>query len=823
MPRIPGIREEISTNVPSRKAVNSGGQFSKALQNLGGTFSNISQDISARRKKAQDLSDYHDKLFQIEQEWNETDRQLKADLNRDGTLRQDKYGTDEKGRPFQYSEVVQEFWDSAIPRYTESMVSDEATQMFLRDARSNQKRTSIKADALQFNMEVKYRDEKFLQDVQDVSKSIANQTEIDFETITGQYERLSQRLANEYNEGYMNKENFSVRHDELKQNLAKAILGNMETEGNWSDMLYFLDAGSKPKREFFELVDGQMTRKFKGKMTDLTLLPEDERKDMERRTGQKFKGNDFLGNEYEWIAGTLTSDQIKQWKDKALRESRKDTIVSKRALMKDLSALKEQAYSMQVDLTEGASKQNFRIKLNQIRNLNFEGNRGEKARILMDMFTTYFVNDTMGDFPKMPSGVRQRSLENFKKLPSEDIINRVSTEFPELETEVESLKKQTPSTLRKIKNDALASLSKFDAQIRKQYMNDFAGFILSPQGANDSQARKALSNRDYTKYKERLIKIREEQGLPQNVNAVPKAALNKFKANFTAPNTTARDKKNIFLDEMRSWGPLWSEVQAEYSSMDGIPSSLKAASMLRDTNAIEDIFELTDPEKSQGLKNLTKDLASDSDISAEISDNETWQQFSKSMVLMDKGTDRSLTGITSSFKDVVALKARDYINQDNSMDIDDAVEKASESILTTSFDLVEGDDSSVYIPKGMNVDSGVVESFINLYSETDSLKKYFKPPKEYINNMKSKKEFEGLSDEKISETYYNRLENSGKWVTSPDNTGLMYIVTDPSNGQDYRITDKDGNAVFEWNRISGDKEALLESEGFFQMLGEGLR
>lgn len=136
-----------------------------------------------------------------------------------------------------------------------------------------------------------------------------------------------------------------------------------------------------------------------------------------------------------------------------------------------------------------------------------------------------------------------------------------------------------------------------------------------------------------------------------------------------------------------------------------------------------------------------------------------------------QNSDGSDSVLANSVRAQVELEAKKLMNADYNMSAKEAAQRGYQAIIGRNFNLASGNKSQVLVPNqlgGHPMDSNLVAQFLGTYSHEERFKELdVGTPKSYIKGHESKAD--------AQDAYYQRLADTGRWVSIKDGTGIKLV------------------------------------------------
>lgn len=220
-----------------------------------------------------------------------------------------------------------------------------------------------------------------------------------------------------------------------------------------------------------------------------------------------------------------------------------------------------------------------------------------------------------------------------------------------------------------------------------------------------------------------------------------------------------------------------NEVAAENSELKGIEAAVYAPESIRG--------QVIDTIKNQGAINEAfKKLPR-----ADYLQNETIRKIRSETIsdfnraVFDSSDSSGTANVVNSFQSLIELRVKNELNRNPDANIGDLVKRARKDIIDSQYEIVDGRNSTVLVPKNINgrgIDGGVVADFMT----QNSSKAFYKSSRVQI----------PPAWKEHSEQYYEYLEENGKWVTNKDQSGLKLVRKNP-NGTHTPVFDQYGKPI----------------------------
>lgn len=175
--------------------------------------------------------------------------------------------------------------------------------------------------------------------------------------------------------------------------------------------------------------------------------------------------------------------------------------------------------------------------------------------------------------------------------------------------------------------------------------------------------------------------------------------------------------------------------------------------------------------------------------------------------LRHKGVDGTSKPFLNAMRKQVMLESKKMVLDDPGLDMDDAIEKASDKVYGSNFMVVQGANSKTLIPRvtpsGRAYDQKLTESFIKSHSTKDyfnsidlfvpeGFKAKFSQKDDVVISYKGTKVVK-QSLKSAKDSYAKYLADNAFWEANADGDGLILMVND--RGQKKVITDSEGNEI----------------------------
>lgn len=343
-------------------------------------------------------------------------------------------------------------------------------------------------------------------------------------------------------------------------------------------------------------------------------------------------------------------------------------------------------------------------------------------------------------------------------------------------------------------------------QIKTQQDKDPAGFMIASDKEVNTLYQGTKDGQGFERYATTLSNKQRHLGLP--VNVIPKGEA-VARANLLLASPDA-ESTNVALVEMQQrYGKFFPKV------MDEIAKSNKDVADYK-------VISLAPPESRENLIDAIKNKDA---IEKAINGDELLKTQSKtigihasSMMSNFRGAlrgfseDSGSVETVNSIQNLVTLQAkRDLIKNPNA-DMQQVVSKAYNDVVGANFNIIDGGKSSVLVPRRVgNYNIGdneakIFKTFMSVYSKPENLKELgvYVPAGNIANqealvaqgNDPGSQELNRIAANRMTseEAYLTRLAQNSKWVTNPEQTGLM-LVQPKANGGVEAVVNKYGKPV----------------------------
>lgn len=783
-----------STVVSQNTGISPGalGATGRALQRLGAQGTKFAADLLSKRKKIQTDKFVHERRTETHLELQKRELELKRQTPADGTG---------------YSEAYSRVLKSVVDRNASGAPTEDARQAYLRSVRPLLLRASVNADSY----ENERKTEAAVTGISERVNKNANHfvSYPDPDVAADQFLNDVSYIRNASSDLFT-KEQAEQLVNQTRSAYAKAILDGLDARGDDGDArlaVDFLsktdDSGAKKPPSSVEIDIGEALEEGFIDEKQYDAL----RKKGKTRADVKLRAPDSLPKEKTVAAralmdGLSASEKARYLKrfNRKLEKQNKANLGDLRSDMRDLKA----AY---LDGVEVPDSQFLRIR-NEL--LNSDLDNEVKARKLDELTAGKMAGIVAQEIQDMPQGVLasnaafEKEIENLESDFDSNLNSHMVLD-PETASEIKS-----KTFNRSIRNQYKRALRAKRSQILQLRQKDPAAFVLKTDPSLQNAAI-ALDG-DILNTSAEV----EEQGLGQDFVRKVRSSQKALGISSTNQRKLPRALSSTIADQINSLASSEPEQAASYiQSLEksfGKEFQGVVAEMVRDgsLNGSMNLAVLNPNPKAKA--SILSNLKNGSEIMESFKKSASFSSSKKKELrkAVARSIDpfvRSVTAqntfggnsrIANEYADLVEIEAAKILLNNRSLSNSEAVSKAM-SLITDSYENVSVGRSNVILPRNKNVDSNIVDSFLDVYQgDSESISKFNpKVPNKFFEKTKQGLQSIGekASAAVIQRRYNELLEDEGFWVSNPDHSGVVLMVTDVATGRPIQQRNKDGDVI----------------------------